>query len=150
MRTATALLVLIFASAALADEREHANLGKDRLAVKGYDVVSYHDGKPLPGNGTITAEHDGAVYRFATAANRDKFLADPVKYAPAYGGWCATAVALKNSKVDIDPTNYRLTNGRLFLFYKGLLGDAVKPWVKDEPGNTAKADTNWKKIVEGK
>lgn len=150
MRNVAVLLVLSFASLSLAAERDHFNVGKDRVAIKGYDVVSYHTGKPLSGDKRITAEHDGIVYRFANAANRDAFTADPPKYVPTYGGWCAKAIAIDNEKIDISPTNYRLVNGRLFLFYKGTWGDAVKPWLKDEPGNIVKADANWKKIVEGK
>ena len=144
------LVVLMLAAFAQAGERENANVGKDRIGIKGYDPVSYFDGKPVAGDEKITAEHDGVIYRFANDANRQKFVAAPLSYAPACGGWCAKAIAIDNKKIDIDPTNYRITNGRLFLFYKGTWGDAVKPWLKDEPGNITKLDSNWKKIVESK
>jgi len=50
-------------------------------------------------------------------------------------------------KVDIDPKSYKVTDGRLFLFYKGWRGDALKEWLKDESSNIPKADANWKKTA---
>ena len=80
--------------------------------------------------------------------NLEAFKKSPEKYTPAYQGWCATAV-LKNDKVEIDPLNYKITNGRLFLFYrtegvaKWVYGDTKKIWENGEPENTKKADSNW-------
>jgi len=140
------LFVLLAASTAFAGEREQLHVDKDRLAIKGYDPVAYFDGTATAGKPELTAEYGGAVYRFANDANRQKFVADPPHYAPAYGGWCATAMA-DGSKVDIDPTSFKVTDGHLYLFYKGVFGDARKKWVKDEPGNVTKADGEWKKLT---
>ena len=139
---------LIFASAAWAGSNasQHQNVGKDRLAIAGYDPVSYFSTKAVKGDKGITAEYEGAVYRFASEENRQKFNAEPAKFAPAYGGWCATAMA-EGKKVEIDPLSYKITDGRLFLFYKTIFADARKVWLKDEAGMTAKADANWKKLV---
>jgi YHS domain-containing protein len=129
------------------DVAKYCNADKSGVAIKGYDPVSYFTSdKPAKGNEKITAQHEGVTYRFATDENRQKFLAEPKKYLPEYGGWCAKAMADKE-KVDIDPTNYKITDGRLFLFYKGLLGDAIKPWNKDEKNLTQRADVNWKEIT---
>ena len=125
----------------------HCNLGEGQLALKGFDPVAYFEGgQAAEGRPQFTATHRGVTYRFASAAHRDRFLAAPEKFAPAYGGWCATAMA-KGEKVEIDPANFKVTGGRLFLFYKGLWGNARKDWDKDEPGLTAKADTHWRKLV---
>lgn len=130
-------------------ESREANLAS-HLAIDGYDPVAYLDGdKAVPGDKKFESSFKGIAYRFASAASRDKFNADPAKYLPAYGGWCATAMA-KGDKVEIDPKNFKVTNGRVFLFYKGLFGNALNDWNKDEPGLTAKADANWKKIAAGK
>jgi hypothetical protein len=146
------LFVLVVSSIAVAANgaSTHDNLGKDRLALQGYDPVSYF-GTPRPSKGRddVTAEHDGAVYRFASTDNRDRFLAEPAKFLPQYGGWCATAMA-EGKKVEVDPRNYRVTNGRLFLFYKSIIQDAQADWRKDEPGLTRKADEAWKRITEGR
>jgi YHS domain-containing protein len=122
-----------------------ANLAKG-IILKGYDPVSYFNGaKPLKGNASIKTELEGVTYLFANQANRAEFLKSPQKYSPAYEGWCATAVA-GGYKYDIDPENYKITNGRLFLFYKGWKGDAKKDWIKGEPNNIKTADANWPKV----
>jgi YHS domain-containing protein len=149
MRTASLamLFIVLFAGLTFAAARDHSNTGKDRVGIKGYDPVSYFDGTPTKGDAKITAEHEGVIYRFASEANRTKFAAEPNRFAPAYGGWCATAFAFDKGKVDIDPKNYRVTDGRLYLFYKGWGGNALKEWVKDEPANIVKADASWKRTV---
>jgi YHS domain-containing protein len=152
-RTRIAFLLVLVGLNVVADLRAGAqaasknyNLDSNGLALQGYDPVSYFDaGRAAKGKPEFTAGVNGATYRFATHANRQKFLADPAKYEPAYGGWCATAMA-EGKKVEIDPGNFKVTDGRLFLFYKSLLADARKAWNKDEAGLRAKADANWKRI----
>lgn len=120
------------------------------VALQGYDPVAYFTGNQAnAGSSTIVSSYHGLTYRFASDANRDLFNAEPAKYLPAYGGWCATAMA-KGDKVEVDPQNFKVTGGRLFLFYKGLWGDARKDWLKDEPGLTAKADGHWNSRTAGK
>jgi YHS domain-containing protein len=98
-------LVTMFAVAAAAQDSKRNNTDKNRVILKGYDTVSYFtSSKPLPGDAKITTEYQGAVYRFANEENRTKFLAEPQKYRPEYGGWCAKAIADKDF-VDIDPLN---------------------------------------------
>jgi YHS domain-containing protein len=122
------------------------NLSAGDVALQGYDPVAYFtDGKPAKGAEHLSAEHGGVAYRFATEGHREAFRKNPEKYLPTYGGWCATAMA-KGEKVEIDPANFKVTNGRLFLFYKGIWGNARKDWDKDEPAQTVKADANWRKI----
>lgn len=125
---------------------KHYNLGADKVALSGYDPVGYFTAaKALKGQPGINASHDGVTYQFATEENRKLFVAAPEKYLPTYGGWCATAMA-KGEKVEIDPANFKITNGRLFLFFKAFYANAIKDWNKDEPNLTTKADANWKKI----
>jgi len=126
---------------------QHYNLGADKVAISGYDAVAYFtQGKALKGRKEISASHRGVTYYFASEDDRKLFAESPKKYVPTYGGWCATAMA-KGEKVEIDPTNFKVTDGRLFLFFKAFYANAIKDWNKDEPGQTAKADVNWKKIA---
>lgn len=148
LRIGVAVLLLV-SSAALAESKEskHQNTGKDRLAIEGYDPVGYFEaGAARKGKGEFTVDYNGAVYRFESEEHRKAFAADPAKYAPAYGGWCATAMA-EGKKVEIDPKSFKITNGRLFLFYNGLFADARKKWLKDEANLTGKADAAWKQTV---
>lgn len=125
---------------------QHYNLGPDKVAIKGYDPVGYITRQQaLKGSTRFSAPYRGVTYHFATEESLKLFQASPEKYVPAYGGWCATAMA-QGKKVEIDPTNFKVTNGRLFLFFKAFYGNALKDWNKDEAGLTAKADTHWKRI----
>ena len=122
------------------------NLGADKVAIKGYDPVAYFTvGAPVKGDKSINSQYEGVTYYFGSPENRKLFTQAPTKYLPTYGGWCATAMA-KGEKVEIDPTNFKVTNGRLFLFFKAFYANAIKDWNKDEPNSIVKADTNWKKI----
>jgi YHS domain-containing protein len=128
----------------------HYNLGKEKLAIEGYDPVAYFTeggGKATKGKKELAYTYRGATYHFATKENRDRFKKEPGKYEPAYGGWCASAIAYGGKKVEIDPKNFKVTGGRLFVFYKDLLQDAKDFWNKDEPKHTEEADGQWKKIA---
>jgi hypothetical protein len=145
VRIAAVAALALGLSAAYAGNPAEYNLAATKQAVQGYDVVSYFKGAPAKGSETRTVLLDGVFYLFANEDNRKAFQAAPEKYKPAYGGWCATAMA-KGEKVEIDPKNYKITNGRLFLFYNGFWGNAIKDWNKDEANLTTKADAAWKKI----
>lgn len=112
----------------------------DGYAVHGYDVVAYFtEGKPVPGNNRFTAEHDGATYRFASAAHRDRFAADPAKYAPQYGGYCAFGAAM-GRKFDGDPQAWAIVDDKLYL---NLNKDVQARWKGNIPGFLKGAENNW-------
>ncbi len=115
-------------------------------AIRGYDPVAYFtEGRPVEGSAKFTAEWMGATWRFASAANRDSFVAAPERYAPQYGGYCAWAVS-QGDTASIDPEAWRIVDGRLYLNYsKSVQGR----WEKDIPGNIAKADGNWPRLRDG-
>ncbi|MDX2016311.1 MAG: YHS domain-containing (seleno)protein [Planctomycetota bacterium] len=126
------------------------NLAKGtRLAIDGYDPVAYFaEGGAVPAKGRadLTVEHEGAIYRFASEKNRDAFKANPERYEPAFGGWCAWAM-LEGEKVEVDPESFLIQNDRLLLFYKGFLADTRSKWSKgDTAAELTKADGQWKKI----
>jgi peroxiredoxin/YHS domain-containing protein len=119
---------------------------KSKLAIKGYDPVSYFSGAAAKGSDAITTTYKGATYHFASAANRDTFLAEPAKYEPAYGGWCAWAMK-DGDKVEIDPTKFIVKDGRLYLFYDGFWGNTKAKWEKEDHAAQVKAaDAQWKKL----
>lgn len=115
------------------------------LAVSGYDAVAYFDqGKPVEGSGDFEYDWNGATWRFASAANRDAFKADPARYAPQYGGYCAWAVS-QGYTASTDPEAWRIVDGKLYLNYsKGV----QKTWEQDIPGFIASADGNWPAVLE--
>jgi len=125
-------------------DTKYLNLGKDNLAIKGYDPVSYFSGEePQKGQKGITYEFNDAIYRFATEANLEAFKADPAKYEPAYGGWCAYAMA-SGSKADINPKTYKIVDGKLLLFYNKFFVNTLPKWNKNEATLYPVAEKNWK------
>lgn len=124
----------------------HYNLDKKKLALQGYDPVAYFPaggGKPRKGLETITATHEGVVYRFASAEHRKLFLAMPTTFEPQYGGWCAFAMA-DQDKVEVDPESFLVTDGKLYLFFKAWYADTRAKWKKDEQALAVKADAAWR------
>jgi len=110
------------------------------LAVHGFDVVAYFtEGKPAQGDANFAVVHDEATYRFASQANLDAFKADPAKYAPVYGGYCAYGVSV-GAKFDGDPRYWKIVDGRLYL---NLDAGIQQAWLKDVPDAIKKADANW-------
>ena len=114
------------------------------VAIKGYDPVAYFTvGQPTEGSRDFRHEWNGAEWRFATAANRDLFKADPVKYAPQYGGYCAWAVS-RGYTAGIDPEAWKIVNHRLYLNYSLKV---QTQWSVDISGNIARAEENWPKLL---
>ncbi len=129
---------------------KHYSLGKSQLALDGYDPVAYFDvggGKPKRGAKDIAAEHRGVRYRFVSELHREIFWAAPQRFEPAYGGWCAWAMA-DGSRTEVDPESFLIEDGRLLVFYDGLFGDTRASWLKAK-GNTLypKADGAWMKLT---
>src|SRR5215207_3617473 len=69
-----------------------------RVAIHGYDPVAYFvEGGSRKGRSELAVERNGARWLFSSAANRARFEADPERYLPAYGGYCAYGVARATS-----------------------------------------------------
>lgn len=118
---------------------------EDGIAVDGTDVVAYFtEGKPVAGAKDITHDWMGATWRFASEDNRAAFAADPVAYAPQYGGYCAYAVS-EGYTASTVPEAWRIVDGKLYLNYSRRI---QKRWAKDIPGRIAAADANWPKVLE--
>lgn len=138
----------MFGTAIAATEGKHlVNVNKDGVLIDGYDVVAYFtEGKPVMGKAEFQSRHEGATYWFSSAENKATFDADPKKYAPAFGGFCAYAVSRKGLR-PIDPAIFHFVGGRLFLQHTQKAYDLFE---RDEAGNTVKADRNWPKLVDKK
>jgi YHS domain-containing protein len=114
------------------------------IALHGYDPVAYFTvGKPVQGSAEYSVVHAGATYRFANAANLAAFRADPAKYIPAFGGYCAYGVSV-GAKFDGDPRFWKIVDGKLYL---NLNKQIQKTWLKDVPGNIKKARKAWPRII---
>ena len=112
----------------------------EMVGIKGYDAVSYFvNGKPEKGTAEFTTQWQGARWHFASAEHRDLFLANPQKYAPQFGGYCAFAVS-RGTTADIDPKQWAVVNGKLYLNNNSF---AQSLWNRERPGNIAAGEINW-------
>jgi len=118
------------------------------IALDGYDPVAYFVAqKAVKGLPKYRCQYEGVVYQLSSSDNKQAFIENPRQYLPAYGGWCALAVAKKSQKMKPDPTQWKIQDGKLLLFYDNfvtaLQGGLLKDWNKDPQSNKSLADTNW-------
>lgn len=115
------------------------------IAVEGYDPVAYFtQGEPVKGDKKFSLEYNGAQWRFSTAENLAAFEADPVKYAPQFGGYCAWAVS-QDYTARGNPKNWTIVEDKLYLNYN----DEIQArWIKDTPGFIEAANQNWPGVLE--
>jgi len=114
------------------------------VAIDGYDPVAYfEDQRPEKGSRDFTMRWQGVEWRFASAAHRDLFAADPERYAPAYGGYCAYGTA-QGYLVKIEPEAWTIHDGRLYLNYDLSVRDT---WLADIDDYVARADRNYPGLI---
>ncbi len=123
------------------------NVDANGVILDGYDPVAFFtDNKPVKGDPAFQLSYDNAIYYFASQQHLDQFKADPEKYKPQFGAWCAYAVSL-GRVAPIDVNTFSIVNGRLFVQHNQR---AVNGWNKDVPGNIGKADRYWPEVLNKK
>ncbi len=139
--TAMVLTAMLFPTLAFAGN----DTSVSTVGVQGYDLVAYQtQGGPAKGNGNHLTVHNGITYLFTSAKNVKTFEANPGKYLPVYGGWCAFGVSVGKKFVG-DPLVWKVVDGRLYL---NLDKKVQSAWKKDIPGNISKANTHWTSIKD--
>lgn len=123
------------------------NLPSSGLALEGYCPVAYFAvNKPVRGKAEFTSTFEDVTYRFVSADAKKAFDADPEKYVPAFGGWCAFGMAVSD-KFPVDPTNFKIVNGKLLVFLQNRNVDARKLWNDgNERELMSKAAAHWNKV----
>ncbi len=119
------------------------NVDAQGVGLRGYDPVAYFtSGAPALGQAAFSASHAGVTYHFASAANLAAFKAQPAKYAPQFGGFCAMGVSL-GRKLDGDPFAWTIDEGKLYVNVdKGV----QKKYLEDVKGNNRRAVQTWPDI----
>ncbi len=139
------LLALLWVSVLLITQNTAAggfavDVDQNGIALKGHDPVAYFvAGKSTMGNADHTARADGTTYHFASAENRGQFIADPAKYSPAYGGYCALGVT-RSMKITGDPNAWKIVNDKLYI---NSSPESLVIWSEDISGNIKKANEAW-------
>jgi YHS domain-containing protein len=132
------LLVLLGSQVAIADPAVYLN--DAGVALSGNDPVAYFSVKaPVKGQPALSTKYQDATYWFSSEENRTAFIADPNKYAPQYGGYCAYAAAL-GKKAPGDPTQWSVVDNKLYINFDARV---QKQWLADVPGYIKSADSKW-------
>ena len=123
------------------------NIPSSGVALEGYCPVAYFAvNKPVKGQARFASTYKGVTYHFVNDDARAAFERTPDKYVPAFGGWCALGMAM-GDKFPVDPTSFKIVNGRLNLFLKNRNVDALALWNRgDEAEQTAKARAHWAQV----
>lgn len=140
------LLFLLLASVpAFGQNKTLLNLDRQGIAIQGYDPVAFFtQNRPVKGRPEFASKYNGARYLFASTEDKSTFDANPAKYEPQFGGFCAYA-ASQNHTAPVKIEAFQIVNGRLLMQYD--LG-VRKEFNKDTQGNLQKADKNWPGLVQ--
>lgn len=140
-----AISVSILASAMVSAADIDMNADENDVAISGYDTVAYFtEGKPVKGRAKYSATFKNAIYQFSNKENRDLFKAEPKKYAPQFGGFCAMGVAL-TKKLDVDPYAWKIVDSKLYL---NVNKKVQKSWLEEQSENIANAFQIWPDIQD--
>lgn len=116
------------------------NTTKSGVAIDGHDPVAYFTmSKAVRGEQAITANYGGATYQFSSQENKALFEADPAKYAPQYGGYCAYG-ASQGYNAPVEADKFTIVDDKLYLNYNGRVQST---WRKDTARFITKADAYW-------
>jgi len=141
------LLLLAGIPAFSQTQKSFQNLDKSGIAIQGYDPVAFFtQNKPVKGNASFASTYKGAKYLFASTEDKATFDANPAKYEPQFGGFCAFGVS-EGHTAPIKIEAFQIVNGRLLMQYDLSVKDLFN---KDQTGNLKKADSNWPALVEKK
>jgi YHS domain-containing protein len=118
---------------------------KDNVAIRGYDAVAYFkQQKPVEGSNSYKFDWSGATWKFSSSENLEAFKADPQKFAPQFGGYCAYGVSDGDGhKSPTSPEAFTIVDGKLYLNYNLKVKEL---WSKDRSERILTGDKNWKKI----
>ncbi|MDP4264935.1 MAG: YHS domain-containing (seleno)protein [Bacteroidota bacterium] len=140
----TALLIVVAASCTHNDKMPEI-YSSSSYAIGGYDPVAYFtEAKPVKGSEEFSYQWKDANWIFSSKQNLDSFTANPEKFAPQYGGWCAYGCS-KGHKATTDPNAWTIVDGKLYLNHSLQVKEG---WMKDQKQSIEEADKNWPGIKD--
>lgn len=144
MKLLNITFTLIFLLVASGASAQYATV-KEEAAFDGYDLTSYFDGEPIKGKSAYTYQYQDLNLSFASEANKQKFIKDPEKYLPAYGGWCATAV-VHGTLVRPNYSLYKIQENKLLFFEVKAFFNGQTQWEKDPDYHRVLADAQFNRL----
>ena len=97
------------------------------------------------GAGTTRTSGRARPRSSASAEHRELFAADPDKYAPRFGGFCAMGMSL-GKQAQADPEAWAIVDDKLYLTFSQ---PALAKFTVDTPTHISKAETEWEQSVQG-
>jgi len=126
---------------------KHYNLDK-KVALSGFDPVTYFVNKPIKGKKEFTHTYKGVIYYFISEKSKNVFVTSPEKFEPQYGGWCAYALAKEEPVLmEANPKTFKIKDGKLYMFYDKYGINKLNTWNEDEENYKKIATKNWEKII---
>src|SRR5262249_25410204 len=113
-------------------------------------VAYFTDGKAVKGSSKFEYVFDDATWRFSNATHRGMFIADPDRYMPQYGGFCASCIATKactefGDPESADPEAWAIVDGELYMVSSKKL---LEQWRANSAKNIKQADARWPAIQQ--
>ena len=145
MKLFTVIFAIVLSQAAYAQNVDTLKfcVNDRHIGVGGYDPVSYFQGTtPSTGKENLSATFEEVTYRFSSEANLKKFISNPTKYLPQFGGWCSMTLAMGRAttpKYD----NFVVMKDKLYLFERTVSVNGRELWLKDPKANEKIASTNY-------
>ena len=133
-------IVVLAEQSAKPAPKARLNVDSNGVILKGYDPVAYFTRhQAVKGNPAVQTKFGGAIYYFASAADKVAFNKNPSKYVPQYGGFCAYHLS-KGQFRDSDPTAFLVYKGKLYICSDT---DGAKEFRSNIDQNIRKADDYW-------
>jgi len=140
MKKAVVILSLVLGISISLEAQKSEVFVRENEAIQGYDPVSYFtEGKAVKGKKEFSFNYKSADWHFASLQNLNLFKANPEKYEPQYGGYCAYGLA-NGHKAPTEPDAWSIIDGKLYFNYNK---DVQAIWKKNQKKYIATADGQW-------
>ena len=142
------ILIVAFLLSALGSYAQHSEIfAPDGKAIKGYDVVAFFkEGKPVVGVDSLVYKYKESDWLFVSRANLEAFRAEPEKFVPQYGGYCAYGTT-EGHKAPTQAETWTIVDDKLYFNYNMKVKNS---WFKNQKERIEKADVQWPLIKNSK
>jgi hypothetical protein len=121
------------------------NTTEEGVAISGYDTVAYFtEGHPMKGSAEFKHACQDAQWHFPNEAHRDIFADDPERFAPEFGGFCATGMTY-GAVAKADPEVWTIVDDKLYLNFDDYAHEIFHDNVAR---NIASAERKWAETIE--
>ncbi|MEN9599044.1 MAG: hypothetical protein RL596_1355 [Bacteroidota bacterium] len=130
--------MLLFSTISFAQKAEI--FSREGKAIGGYDAVAFFTQSAMvKGFDSLHYNWKDARWLFSSIKNKEAFIANPEKYAPQYGGYCAYGTA-DGHKAPTQSDTWTIIDNKLYFNYNSRVKEM---WGKNTIGFIKMADEKW-------